>query len=94
MSFTTIEGDSFNAKIAEQLKLLPCLGNILVVPNNQKKEFEQEFPKLSKQILDNSIDIFAFKRITFAPTWLNQNHVSEKGWLITEQGQRFINHPI
>lgn len=86
---TTIEGDSFlMLKIAEQLKLLPCLGNILVVPNNQKKEFEQEFQKLSKQILDNSIDIFALKESPFAPTWLNQNHVSEKGrWLITEQGR-------
>lgn len=86
---TTIEGDSFlMLKIAEQIKLLPCLGNVLVVPSNLKKEFEQEIQKVTIKIQENSIDIFSLKDSPFAPDWLIQNKTSEKGsWVVLEQGR-------
>ncbi|WGL59973.1 DUF4301 family protein [Pigmentibacter sp. JX0631] len=85
---TTIEGDSFlTLKIAEQIKLFPCLGNVLVVPTNLKKDFEQEIIKNSSYLQENINDIFALKDSPFAPTWL-KNSTNQKGdWLVLEQGK-------
>lgn len=85
---TTIEDDSFlMLKLAEQLKLLPCLGNVLVVPTNMKKDFESQIKKLTLQIQESTTDIFSLRNSPFAPDWLKNNKKTIGKWLIVEQGR-------
>lgn len=85
---TTIEGDSFlMLKIVEQIKLFPCLGNILVVPTNMKKKFEQKINELTQVIQENSNDIFSLRNSPFAPSWLKNSTKKIGGWTIFEQGR-------
>ncbi|APJ03841.1 DUF4301 family protein [Silvanigrella aquatica] len=84
---TTLEGDSFlMLKIAEQIKLLPCHGNVLVVPTNMKKEFEEKINDLSPILQDSTNDIFSLRNTPFAPKWLKSNNNINGKWVFFEQG--------
>ncbi|KAB8033407.1 DUF4301 family protein [Fluviispira multicolorata] len=85
---TTSEGDSFlMLKLAEQIGLLPCLGNILVVPAFMKSEFEKEIELLKPQLQENVSDIFALRNSPFAPLWLKENRKTSGAWAVLEQGR-------
>ncbi|KAB8040607.1 DUF4301 family protein [Silvanigrella paludirubra] len=85
---TTNEGDSFlMLKLSEQIKLLPCLGNVLVVPTNMKKEFENQIQTLTSQIQESTMDIFTLRNSPFAPEWLKNNRKNSGQWFILEQGR-------
>ncbi len=84
---TTIEGDSFlMLKLSEQIKLLPCLGNVLVVPTNMKKDFEQKIHELTPILQESTNDIFSLRNSPFAPSWLKSNKKPNGKWFILEQG--------
>ena len=74
-------------KLSEQIKLLPCLGNVLVVPTNMKKEFENQIQTLTSQIQESTMDIFTLRNSPFAPEWLKNNRKNSGQWFILEQGR-------
>ncbi|WP_186644697.1 DUF4301 family protein [Fluviispira vulneris] len=85
---TTTEGDSFlMLKLAEQIGLLPSLGNILVVPAFMKSEFEKEIDRLKPILQENISDIFALRNSPFAPQWLKENRKINGEWVVFEQGR-------
>ena len=84
---TTNEGDSFlRLKMAEQVSLLPNLGNILVVPAGQKKNIGRIVKHESEYITHNYSNVFELAGTPFAPSWLKSESRETGHWVIMEQG--------
>lgn len=89
---TTIESDDFLfLKLAEQMSLIPCSGNVMICPAEMNAHFEKQIEKHGNRLTREMRNIFELARTPFCPDWLQQKSPNGGSpgrgeWQVLEQG--------